>query len=306
MTTLRSATGFGFALALSVSLAACAGAKTESSVPQIAGATVAPLTAGASLNAHGPVRRLADVFGKIPLRAEQRTEVEGLLTAASARHGAVVNGTSPLMNALADQLEKGVIERASLLAIASDANAKHEAAMVLDRAALTKLHALLLPEQRAMVADAFKDREGRKHGGGHKHEHEGAEGKDEGSEAHEGMRMHGHGHGGGFFGFGRALNLDDAQKAKIAEILKAQRTASTGAEPEQGHEGHHGNIREGLEAFRSPIFDAQKALPALDGQMGLRMIDMAEKIVPILTPEQRSLAAKMLRERASTKGENAR
>jgi Spy/CpxP family protein refolding chaperone len=307
MTMLRSATGFRLvcALSLSMALAACAGAKTESSVPQIAGATVAPL---ASPNAHGPIRRLAEVFGKIPLRAEQRTEVEALLAAASLRHDAVMKGGLPLMNALAEQIEKGVIDRASLLAIASEAHAKHEAAMVEDRAAIAKLHALLLPEQRAMVADSLKEREGgSRHGGhsGHRHEHEGTEGKDEGPEAaHDGQRMHEH--GGGLFVPFRALNLDDAQKAKIAEILKDQRSVSQGAEHEHGHEAHHKNVREGLEAFRSPNFDAQKALPAVDSQMGIRMIDMAEKIVKVLTPEQRTLAAKMMRERALSKSEHAR
>jgi Spy/CpxP family protein refolding chaperone len=44
----------------------------------------------------------------------------------------------------------------------------------------------------------------------------------------------------------------------------------------------------------------------VDGQMSLRMIDVAEKIAKVLTPEQRTSAAKMLRERTLSKSEHAR
>jgi Spy/CpxP family protein refolding chaperone len=316
-------------VSLLVSMAACAGATSESAVAKIPNATVAPVGTAAQAQGHSPVAHLAEALSRLPLQAAQRTEVESLLTAADARHAALKGGHAPVMIAFADQVEKGAIDRAALVALMNGAKAQHDGALSEDRAGLTRLHALLLPEQRAMLADSFSSRGDEGRGGGKHHGHHGGNhgksenGKtgpeeeekhgeghehDEGEEAnageHQGMH-HGRGHARGGHGMmgllhmGQELALSDGQKLKIAEIVKAQREA----QGPEAHENHRKAMRIAIEAFRSSTFDASAVLPKHDGatDMGERMIDLAEKIVPILTPEQRTKAAQMLRARAAQK-----
>jgi len=97
------------------------------------------------------------------------------------------------------------------------------------------------------------------------------------------------------------LKLTDDQKSQIKDVLKS------------GREGHswkemHARMSEGkktLESFRGGTFDANAAAPppeTLRARAAIgsgRFIGIAEKVLPILTPEQRKIAADKLRARAN-------
>ncbi len=66
----------------------------------------------------------------------------------------------------------------------------------------------------------------------------------------------------------------------------------------------HHEMGKVLEAFKGDKFSMDQVAPPADvkgrAQVGSeRILTMAEKIVPILTPEQRTLVAKMIRDKAN-------
>jgi Spy/CpxP family protein refolding chaperone len=101
------------------------------------------------------------------------------------------------------------------------------------------------------------------------------------------------------------LKLTDDQKSQIKDALKSS------------HDGHSfAEMREGmsqgkrvLDSFRSDKFDATAAAPPPEklrerASAGTtRMLGVAEKVLPILTPEQRKLAAEKLRTMANAGAE---
>src|SRR5690349_8321288 len=70
-----------------------------------AGATKAPV----GTNTHGFVKVAGEALGEVPLRTEQRTELEKIATEADQRHAAMADGRKDLANTIADQIEKGTI-----------------------------------------------------------------------------------------------------------------------------------------------------------------------------------------------------
>ncbi len=307
-------------LALSLAAAACGSTNAETASVQNA-STVAPVGQGAE----GPVRLVADAVSAVPLTAAQRTEVEALISAANTRHKSMGGSHATIATLLADQVEKGTIDKKAFEPVFSAEKASRDKALAEDRVALTRLHALLTPDQRAKFVEALQ---ASFHHGHHGHggpkdgprgdgpgpegrEHHGPRGDGPGPRGDgpgpggpggpEGKEFHGHMGGMGMMGLGKDLNLDEDQKTKIKEVLSASFAGKGSDMAAKGQEFMAARMQQkaALDAFKTESFDAAKLLPDHPAGMGPeRMIDMAEKIVPILRPEQRKLAADKIREHA--------
>ncbi len=290
---LRSFAPFAFVLALapvSASLVACSGA-TEQPHTSASAVTKAPL----GETTHGAVHVVGAALGDVALRADQRAKLETILKDADARHASSSGPRKELVLAFADQVERGSIDRAALAPKIDAAKAGGQKVRPEDLAALDQVHAILDKEQRAAFVDALEDhikdawRGKRAHGG-----KEGHGGKD----APAGMwRMK---------QMAERLQLTDAQKDQIKEKMKAQHAAHEkgGGKGEHGKRGRHGGLRQAkqaLESFKNDDFKAQSLGDALGGGADkgsahlTRMIDVAEAVLPVLTPEQRKIAAEELR-----------
>lgn len=304
-----------FSIPLTVTLAALAagsavvvgcGGSVEQPQTQASAVSKAPIAP----QTHGVVKLFGDALGEVALRPDQRTELEKIAVAAEQRHVAMADGKKELMLAVADQVEKGSIDRAALQPKIDRIIADLEKGRPEDTASLARLHAILDAEQRNAFADALETKfkhghhghggAGEKGGGGEKGE-KGAKGEpgDHGGGAHNGGGMH------GMMQLAEDLKLTDDQKSQIKDALKA------------GREGHSvremfDRMNEGkkvLESFRSDKFDASVATPAPEklrerAAIGTsRALGVAEKILPILTPDQRKLAAEKLRTMAGSGAE---
>ena len=259
--------------------------QTQASAAQKA--PVAPQT-------HGVVKMFGEALGEVALRPEQRSELEKLAVTADARHAAMADGKKELMLAIADQVEKGSIDKAALQPKIDRIVADLEKGRPEDSVALARMHAILDPEQRNAFVSALESKfKGKHHGGDH----------------HGGKGEHGEkGEHGGPMGGMHAmkqladdLELTDDQKSQIKEALKG------------AHEGHsfremHERMGEGkkaLESFRGDKFDPNAAAPppeTLRARAAIgssRFLGLAEKVLPILTPDQRKIAAEKLRAMAN-------
>src|SRR5690606_35598027 len=98
-----------FALVLAPAAVACGGT-VEQPQTTASAATKAPVGA----NTHGFVKVIGEALGEVPLRADQRSELEQLATEADARHASLAQGRKELMAAIAEQLEAGAVDRAAL------------------------------------------------------------------------------------------------------------------------------------------------------------------------------------------------
>ncbi len=298
-------------LALSLAAAACGSTNAETGSVQNA-STVAPVGQGAE----GPVRLVADAVSAVPLTAAQRTEVEALISAASARHKSMGGSHATIATMLADQVEKGSIDKKAFEPVFSAEKASRDKTLAEDRAALTRLHALLTPDQRAKFVEALQ---ASFHHGHHGHGGPGAKDGPRGDGPRgdgprgdgprgdgpgpggDGKEFHGHMGGMGMMGLGKDLNLDEDQKTKIKEVVSASFAGKGSDMAAKGQEFMAARMQQkaALDAFKTESFDAAKLLPEHPAGMGPeRMIDMAEKIVPILRPDQRKMAADKIREHA--------
>jgi Spy/CpxP family protein refolding chaperone len=261
-----------------LALAACGGS-VEQQQPATTAQAVSKAPVGA--NTHGIVKVFGDALGEVELRADQRTQIEQLATDAEARHAPTADGRKDLMNAFADMVEKGSIDRAALQPKVDRVTGELVQVRDADRAALVKLHDILDKKQRDEFADALEGQfKHAKHGGW------GAEGEGKPPFAH--LRE-----------LGKELNLSDDQKDKIHDVVKD--AMRDGRKEWKDHHGHHGNP---VDAFREDKFDLDKAAPPQDlkalGQTGVDHIaKVADKVLPILTPEQRKIAADKIREMAN-------
>jgi Spy/CpxP family protein refolding chaperone len=278
---------------VSVVAVACGGTVEHSPQTSASAATKAPI----GTNTHGMVKLVGDALGEVPLRADQRAEIEKLAADAETRHAPTAEGRKELMLAFADQVEKGAIDKTALQPKIDKVTTDFEKVRADDRAALIKLHTILDGEQRNVFVDALEKQMKSKHG-------------------ERGDHMRG--------GFGKMkqlaedLKLTDAQKSQIKDAFHdlhkegkqhhargphQNRGDVQNTAPNEWRGGpHHG--RKAIEAFREESFDLDKVAPQQDikpmARFGTdRMSAMAEKLLPILTPEQRKIAAEKIRAMAA-------
>lgn len=255
-----------------VSVVACGGSVEA---PQTAaGTSRAPVGS----NTHGFVKVAGEALGEVPLRNEQRSELEKLATEADQRHAALADGRKELANAIADQVEKATIDRTALQPKIDRVVADFEKVRPADQAALARMHAILDNDQRNAFVDALEKKMQEARG-----------------EHHEG-------------GFGPMIKLADelklteAQRDQIKTVLmEARKDHARGPhERPEGWKAHHGGPKKAFESFRTDKFDANAVGPGGDAKEHVakgttHVLGVAEKILPILTPEQRKIAADKLR-----------
>jgi Spy/CpxP family protein refolding chaperone len=263
---------------LSIGLAAAPlGCGGSVAAEQATTASSAAVRAPVAQDAHGPVKIVADALGDVPLTASQRAEIERLATEADARHASARAARKELVLAVAAQVEAGAIDRAGLRPQTAALVAAVTASQPADRAAFERLHAILAPDQRTAFVDALEARV---------QEHAG--------EAHHQGRMR---------QWAQKLNLSDDQRAQIKAALEEHFQAKArepGAHPWM--EAKRRGVKL-LEAFKQDHFVLDEVAPALDaGQQAVKsselFLGMAEAALPVLTPQQRALAAQTLRARA--------
>ncbi|MCL2723074.1 MAG: Spy/CpxP family protein refolding chaperone [Polyangiaceae bacterium] len=274
------------------------GGQTEQAHPQTQAGAGALTKAPVGANTHGFVKVVGTALGEVPLRPDQRAELEALASQAESRHAVMAAEHKDLMNALADQVEKGSIDRAALQPKIDRLSADWNKAHPEDRAAFTRIHDLLDSTQRNAFVDALE-----------------AQFNATGARGAKGGEGGGYGPHHGFQRMADDLKLTEAQRAQIKDIMKSSHpewqqggamggmgggAMKDGGAPEHMRRMHEGHRRV-LEAFRTDKFDAN-ALGSPDEhmgdmamQMGSRGLDDATKILPILTPDQRKIAAEKIR-----------
>jgi hypothetical protein len=247
-----------------------------------------------ALSAHGPLKVIGEALGDVPLTADQRTHIEQLAADADARHGDARAARKDLTMALAAQVEAGRIDRAALAPKLDALAAALQKAQPADRASFEQLHAILGSDQRVAFVDALEAHIG-EHMGAMRDTHPLKQWADD-------------------------LKLSEDQKTQIRTALKNSfggHFGVPGHEGRPGHEGGRGPHEHGdghergaklLAAFKQDRFVIDEVVPAKDiskqvAHMSDRFLGIAETVLPILTPDQRKIAAAKLRERAETLGE---
>jgi plasmid stabilization system protein ParE len=194
-----------------------------------------------------------------------------------------------LADTAAKQLEAGRLDRAQLqpdidtcVRLASAAQADH-------RAAIQALHDLLGKEQRKEFVAALETemKAARK---GHKHGHH-AQAEDGAASRPPSLRQ----------AFAE-LNLSDEQDSRLRLVMFEAFKDNAGVAAELW-KSHHGKLAQALEAFPNDDFKVDVALPAVDmaamaTRITPRVLDTAEKMLPVLDATQRGTLAKRMRERA--------
>jgi Spy/CpxP family protein refolding chaperone len=257
------------------------------------------------------VKVFGEALGDVGLRPDQRTELENLAALAEQRHSSMADGHKEMMLAVADQVERGALDKASLQPKLDRIQADFEAVRPADNAALVRVHAILDASQRNAFASALEARMKSRHHtwGGHgdkaKHDEQKPSAPAEGA---------GPGSGRGpraWKELADELKLTDAQKLAVFQSMKAAHDAADS-------DGHHAGRspmggpgmfgKKALEAFRSDAFDPNAFAPPGD-KIGAqasgvdRMLSLAQGVLPILTPEQRKLAADRIRSMAANGAE---
>jgi Spy/CpxP family protein refolding chaperone len=278
-----------FSVALSgvaIGAVACGGTVEHSPQTTASALTKAPVGTGT----HGMVRVVGDALGEVNLRPDQRVELEKLAQDAEARHAPMVERRKEVMLAVADQIEQGAIDRAALQVKIDTIAADMDKVGTDDRSALVKLHDVLDGDQRNAFVDALEKQMKAKHG-----EH--------GMQRFARMKQ-----------LADDLKLTDAQRSQIHDIMRESfKDMHQGGPGEQGHHVPPGMIgargyapgKHLLDAFREDKLDVSKMGPPhaakeMIGAGATHVMTIAEKILPILTPEQRKIAADKLRTAAAS------
>jgi len=109
--------------------------------------------------------------------------------------------------------------------------------------------------------------------------------------------------GAGFRKIAEELDLSMDQKAKIFQAVRAE------AGTKQGGWGEMKEHREkAMESFKTDQFQIDQAAPPMDLEKGSKQmlergVRFARVALPVLTPEQRATAARILREKADNFGD---
>jgi Spy/CpxP family protein refolding chaperone len=247
---------------------------------QVASADSAMTRAPVATNAHGPLKFIGEALGEVPLSPAQRTEIEKMAADADTRHADARAARRDLMLALADQVQAGQVDRNALTPKVDGLAAALGRAQPADRASFEQLHALLNADQRTAFVNALEARIGER--------------RSDFREKHP-LKQ-----------WADDLKLSDAQKQQIRTALRDHFRASGhahGGDHVREWEGHGQHAAKVLAAFKSDRFVMDEVAPAKDlgkaaGKMSERFLGMAETVVPLLTPEQRAIAAQKIRAKA--------
>jgi Spy/CpxP family protein refolding chaperone len=213
-------------------------------------------------------------LASVQLRPDQKKAVDELMAQSEERHAPVKAAKAKLMMAIAEQVERGKIDRCELNASIDELAAAKAKAQPGDRAALERLHRILDADQRAKFATGLVD-------AFHAYE--------KGREPKEKLEK-----------MAKALHLTDEQKAKIEKIFA---TARDVFDVDAKRAAKHERWAKILESFKGDKFELDKVAPAEDRAAKVKEhmdkhLWLSEAILPILTHDQRMLAAEKIRSKA--------
>jgi Spy/CpxP family protein refolding chaperone len=221
----------------------------------------------------------------LDLSADQQPAVEKIRAELVSKMDPARAAGKDLANTLADGVAAGKIDRpkvdAAINKIATQAQGLHDASLT----ALNELHAALTAPQRAKLVDSLQ---------AHWERWKEAQGRDEADD-----HQHRSGH---LLALVRQLGVTQEQAEKIKASFRDKMKASP---QDHTHKEVQDHLQAFATAFKSDTFDAKKLAGAkvANGQMArwgaTRMARFIEAATPVLTPEQRTKLAGILRERAN-------
>jgi Spy/CpxP family protein refolding chaperone len=230
---------------------------------------------------HGDKHKIFDnAIDAAKLRPDQQDKVDRLRSEWRDRHAPVDKAKHELILAVADQIEKGDIDRCALgphVDTLASAKAKTKQG---DRASLEKLHSILDPDQRARFADSMKNQFERM------------------KQAHSADAL--------VDKLDHELGLNEDQKKELREIIGGLKQVRD-ARPE--HQEHRARMRRVFDAFKGDHFVLDEIAPLPDDleQRIAKQIDdrlwAAEAILPVLDQNQCAKLADKLRDGARRHGE---
>jgi len=215
----------------------------------------------------GPAQLVEEALASVCLDADQQAKVAALGKAVEGPLAAVDDARHALMTALAEQLEKDCFDRSAVEDQVAALAAAHAKASPVLRSALKALHEILTPDQRKQFADAL--------------------GKAI-SERAEDFKA-----GAWLDRWTKDLSLTEKQKAQVRQAFRTLERSVAKA-------------REGgkklLEAFPAEHFDPDAIVPASEvparaEARARSLVDLAEALHGILTPEQRAILAEKIEQK---------
>jgi Spy/CpxP family protein refolding chaperone len=236
-------------------------------------AEVAEKSASNAMPMHGAPRLIEKALDEVQLRPEQKSAIAKIKADAEKRHAPVKAARSEFLGALADQIEKGKLDRCALApAIKALASAGAEAHPG-DRAAFEQLHSILNAEQRAAFVEALKRN------------------WESLQKFHEPAAL--------AEKVAKELNLSADQKASLEKIFAGIHEVRQ-AEP--WYAAHRERWTKILDAFKGDRFVLDEVAPMGDvaAHSTARVegrLWAGEAMLPVLEPEQRKAVADKLRER---------
>jgi hypothetical protein len=254
------------ALGVAVLLAACNPPEEETSTSE---------------SAVGPAAHLAKlqrIMSKLALRADQRATLESMAKDMESKLAPARKLRGEAVAEVVRQVRAGKVERARLETLLKRAEVFHTSLRPTVLVALNNLHRTLDASQRSKLVDRLEKR------GGHRGPRHGFRALREVT---------------------RKLKLSDDQLDRIQAVVK-ESGGGMGERLSQMMKLHD-QLDDAKQAFLGDRFNAAdleilKAVPGLVRSHIERAIRAAEKILPILSAEQRTAAAKLIEEHARGKG----
>ena len=215
----------------------------------------------------------------LELSADQKATVEKIHSDLVEKMAPVRAADKELATVLADGVAAGAVDKAkadkAIEKLVAQAQKTREATVD----ALVRLHAALAPAQRAELIDKLK---------GHFEKWKAAHGEDESDDTHQ---------AGHLLALVRDLSLTQDEATKIKAAFKAQ---MKGAKPDHEHKEVQDHMKAFDAAFKAEKFDPKLPSSATaDKHMAKwgasRRAGFLEAAAPILTPDQRTKLAQMIR-----------
>ena len=235
---------------------------------------------------HGGVLGLiAASIKDLDLSADERANVEKIRADLLAKMEPARAAGKDLANTLADGVAAGAVDRAKADAainkLVAQVQGLHDASIT----ALNQLHAALNAQQRAKLVEGIQS---------HWEKWKEAHGRDEQDD-----KQH---HSGYLLALVQEIGLTKEQAEKIKANFRDKMKASP---QEHAHKEVQDHLQAFATAFKADTFDAKKLSGAksANGHMArwgaARRARFLEAAAPVLTPEQRTKLAQMIRERAN-------
>ncbi|HTQ44783.1 MAG TPA: Spy/CpxP family protein refolding chaperone [Polyangiaceae bacterium] len=236
----------------------------------------------------GVIALIAMSLKDLDLSADQKAAVEKVRAALVTKMEPARAAGQDLSNTLADGVAAGSVDRAKADAAIGKLVAQVQAAHGSSLDAMNQLHAVLTPAQRAALVDKLQEHfEKWKEANGH--------------EDQEGQHR-----SGPMLGLVKDLSLSQSEAQQIKDSYRNLLKASAPAAGGQDHQ--HKDVADHLQAFGT-AFKADKfnahalaGASAAAGSMArwgaTRMARFLEAAAPVLTPDQRTKLAQLIRDRA--------